>query len=364
MGAASLVVSLVVGLGVTGCAMLPRLTGRSDRFIMPYVLAMACDVEPLFVGQSNRVAMDAINRDFQAISRLGFDNVLLRHVDQRERLRLLDAARAVGLRVALADRGTQHYARTGSLPRGVGDHRDLTRRIPRDVVSHPALASLVVDVGESPPAAGRGETICAAIIESGSPCVLVTGESIQTNAPSLIRIDADVAGAGSNASLLELWLAQYHHGLTNGRTAGVVFDRYRRHPGDAPGMAPRKDASDSARIAALKALTARASLWGTRLQNLSPVQIQGGSGREPDLTTTAFIQGRRRYILVFNQSLEDYTRSEVVLPKLIDGSAVARAVEVPASRAGAAGRLIREARGTITLPVALRPGDAALFELF
>jgi hypothetical protein len=328
------------------------------------MLTVACDVEPLFVGQPERVALDTINRDFQAIARLGFDGVMLRHVDRREQRKLLDTAHGCGLRVALADRGIQHFARTGSLPDGAADHRDLSRRISGEVVSHPALASFVVEVGDSPRATGRGETLCEALGEGGSPCVLVVGEDVQTNADSVIRIDTGVTGLGSDVSPLELWLAQYHRGLAAGRTAGVVFDRYRRLPGDGSGVAASGDPSSPARTAAVNALATRAKLWGPRLQDLKPAQIRGGSVKGRDLGVTAFTRGRRRYVLVFNQSPESYTRDQVVLPESIGGVAVTRAVEVPPSRAKTAGRVIQPTAGRVMLPVALRPGDAALFELF
>ena len=169
--------SLGVGLGITGCATLPRSTHAPEHRSGPYLLTAACDVEPLFVGQSHDVAIDTISRDFQDIARLGFDSVMLRHVDPREQLKLLDAARKSGLRVAWPDRGIQHYARTGSVARGVEDPRDLLRRIPRDIIAHPALASFVVEVGESPRGVSRGETVCDALDERGLPCV-VAGQSV------------------------------------------------------------------------------------------------------------------------------------------------------------------------------------------
>lgn len=355
--------ALTAGPGIVGCATPSVSTHPRERRSNPYLLSAACDVEPLLVGQSHGAAIDTLKRDFQDIARLGFDSAVLRHVDERERLELLETARQAGLGVVLPDRAIQYYARTGSLPTGVGDYGELPRIIPREIIAHPALASFVVEVGESSRSAARGDKLCAALGDRGLPCVLVGGE-IRTGTRSLIRIDTAVGEPDSNLSPLEPWLARYHEGLSAGRTAGVVFDGYRGLPGDGPGIAPGTDPGAPARTAAIKALTTRARLWGPRLQNLTPHRIQVGSGVLRDLVVTAFIHGRRRYVLVFNSSAQSYARSEVVLPELVGGSAVARAVEVPSSRTKAAGKVVRPTRGRIVLPVILRPADAALFELF
>jgi hypothetical protein len=83
-----------------------------------------------------------------------------------------------------------------------------------------------------------------------------------------------------------------------------------------------------------------------------------------DLTAAALVRGKRRFVLVLNRSMERYARGNVLLPENLGGKAVTRAVEVPPSPAKAAGRVIEPQRGRITLPAALRPGDAALFEIF
>ncbi len=163
---------------------------------------------------------------------------------------------------------------------------------------------------------------------------------------------------------MEAWLRQYHQGLIDGRLAGLVFDRYRRIPGDGPGIITQGGPPDPARLAAVKELAARARLWGPRLTGATPGPLRLGASADADLSVTAFDHGRRLYVLVFNRSADRYTRSEVVLPELINGASPSRAVEVPASMSNPVGRVVNPHRGRIGLPVDLRPGDAVLFEIF
>ncbi|MFQ5413896.1 MAG: hypothetical protein ACE5E6_05505, partial [Phycisphaerae bacterium] len=160
-------------------------------------------------------------------------------------------------------------------------------------------------------------------------------------------------------------LADFHAGLLAGRTAGIVVDRYRRMPGDAPGVAARRAAAGAAVPAALKALTGRARLWVRRLRGVSVRELDDVRQTADALRVAALVRGRRRYILVFNASSSDYVRDTVHVPARVAGLPVRRAVPVATSRARTTGDVLSPARrGRVVLPVALRPGDAVLFELF
>lgn len=163
---------------------------------------------------------------------------------------------------------------------------------------------------------------------------------------------------------LETWLAAYHTGLIRGRTAGIIVDRYRSLPGDPPGLSAERPDGRLALTAAVKELATRAALWGRRLagSRLHAV-IDAPQGNET-LRLAVFARDRRRYLLVFNASSSEYVRDAVTVPASAVGLPLRRAVEVPASSDRPAGH-VTEARGDrLALSVALRPGDAALFELF
>ncbi|MFQ5591227.1 MAG: hypothetical protein ACE5HE_08705 [Phycisphaerae bacterium] len=328
-----------------------------------YLLAVACDVEPVLVGQSRTAALDALTRDFKEISQLGFNTVMLRNVDEDLQLDLLNAAQSVGLLVVMADRRSHYYVLTGCLPSGVSAVREIPRHIPKAVAAHAGLGAFVVRPLQDPYAADRAEQLRNAMRERGLPFALVE-ENRPDDAPSLVRIDTASAGLEENASPIESWLGQYHEGLSAGHTAGVVFDRFRRLPGSGLGIAPVDNPAHGARRAAVRMLTDRAGLWGPRLLNLKTARINADAGVGHHVVVTAFIQGPRRYVMVFNRSATRYTRQDLVLPESIAGARVTRAVEVPPSRTGALARVINRSGSRIALPVALRPGDAVLFELF
>ncbi|UCE60562.1 MAG: hypothetical protein JSU63_02190 [Phycisphaerales bacterium] len=325
---------------------------------------VAYDVEPMMVGQAREASFDAIRHDFQTIAELGFPTIMMRYVDRRDRRTILDIARDSGLSIGLCDLDVRHYVRTAAQSPGRDGEARAVPAIPSDVISHPAFTVLVVESGPSSRSAARCESVCSEAGKRGVPCVLVGDAVPDSGAAGLARIDTRATSAGSQASMMEAWLRQYHHALIAGRTTGLVFDRYRRMPGDGPGIAGPGGPPDHARLAAVKELAARARLWGPRLTGATPEPLRLGASSDVELSVTTFSYARRRYVLVFNRSPDRYARSEVMLPELTRGTPVIRAVEVPASASNPVGRVINPRRGRVGLPVDLRPGDAVLFELF
>ena len=172
------------------------------------------------------------------------------------------------------------------------------------------------------------------------------------------------AGGQGDSSMVERLLADFHAGLIGGHMAGLVVDRYRRPIGDPPALVTSDDPPSPAHAAAVKKLLTRAKHWGPRLCRLVPEPMTACDLDADGVTVTALIGGPRRYVLVFNPSLEHYGRGEVRLPASIGGAPAARAVGVPASATVAAGGVFNVRQGRITIPVMLRPGDAALYEIF
>jgi hypothetical protein len=177
-------------------------------------------------------------------------------------------------------------------------------------------------------------------------------------------IDSRTVRDGPPGAAIERLLTQYHEALFAGQTGGVIVDRFMRLPGDPPGLTSPDDPLLPAHTAAIAELVQRARCWGPRLRGLSAVPLDAAISDSSRLTTTAFGHGARRHVLVFNRSADRFARQEVRLPASVLGASVQRAVEVPPSSARGAGRVIQAQRGQLTLPVELRPGDAALFEIF
>jgi hypothetical protein len=329
-----------------------------------YLIAVGYDVEPVFVEKGRREAVETVRRDFQDIAEVGFTGVLLRHVDDADRGAVLDIAEENGLRAAVPQRSFDHYLLTGMLPPGCGSKTDLVLAASSRIAHHPSFAAFVVNCARSRSAGRRGAGLCRLLEQHGVPGVTVDSRNGDPTAVALARIDPGATEGDRGSSLVETWLAQFHAGLASGRTAGLVFDRYRRPPGDPRGLVASRGAPGPTDRAAIKHILTRAQQWGPTLYRAVPAPTANTTSDVDDLSAAALVRGKRRFVLVLNRSMERYARGNVLLPESIGGKAVTRAVEVPPSPADAAGRVIEPQRGRITLSAALRPGDAALFEIF
>jgi len=341
-----------------GCATAPVPTAD------PYLIAVAYDVEPRFIGLEHGEAIHAIRRDFRAIAGLGFDGVVLRHVEDTDRLTLLDIAYETSLATLVPDRRFEHFVLTGTLPAACADASSLTQTLLRGIADHPARSAWVIHPGRSAAAADHAAALVASLRERRSRCTLLDGDRSAEDKGGFARIDPAVLDTELEGSPLERLIAQYHAGLSAGRTDGVVVDPYRRLPGDTHGLTSSDGPVAPAQTAAIGALVARARHWGPRLRGFTAQPIAGSTTLEGDLQIAVLIRGERRYVLVFNPAGDIYARSDVVLPQSIGGAVASRAVEVPPSTDRTVGRVVDAERGHIILSVSLRPGDAALFEIF
>lgn len=345
-------------LAAAGCAAVSPPAAR------PYVILARYDVEPRFVNSDRVTAIESVGRDFQDIAALGFDGVVLSHVDDSERLPLLDLAHENGLTAQIPDRRFEHFVLTGALPQGCSDVRELGRTIPVQITDHSALAAIVVSSGRSPQAGERAEALVACLMDRGLSCALVTETGVTVDGQRLATVRTARSDAGPLESLVGGLQRQLHAGLRSGQTGGLMLDRYRGLPGDGHVLTPPAEAFTPEQAAAIEALLARARKWGPRLAGLAAEPILGVVPSGPDVQLTALMRGARRYVLVSNTSMARYARGEVVLPGSIGGMPANRAVEVPPTSGRVAGRVTDARDGRITLSVTLRPGDAALFEIF
>lgn len=328
-----------------------------------YWIAARYDVEPRISGGDLSRNDDVIGNDFKAIAGLGFDGVVLYHVEDGDRRSLLDLADEVGLKAAIPDRRFDRFVVTGELPPQCRDENDLLRaarrETPNDIVHHSAFHGYVVEGGRGPTARERSQRLCAQLVRNGTACILLGDND---DAPWAV-IDARAVREGPPGTALERLLAKYHAALCTGQTGGVIVDRFLRLPGDPPGLTSPDEPLVPAHSSALAMLIQRARCWGPKLSAL-PVSSLISATDSSWLTVTVFGQAARRYVLVFNTSTERFAREEVRLPASILNRSVSRAVEVPPSTDRIGGRVIHTQRSQIILPIELRPGDAALFEVF
>jgi len=363
-----------LGLFSGGCAIAPA--ARPAR----YWIAARYDVEPKLSEGGLSGNNGVISNDFKAIAGLGFSSVVLNHVEDGDRRRLLELADEVGLKAAIPDRRFDRFVVTGGLPpqcrdenpgapglrearhvaEGIRSSPNCSRAVRlTDIVRHSAFHGYVVEGGRGSAARERSRKLCAQLVRNGTPCISL-GDNDDT---PLAIIDARAVREGPPGTALERLLAKYHAALCAGQTGGVIVDRFMRLPGDPPGLTSPDEPLLPAHSSAIAALIQRARCWGPRLSALSASSLISATDSSW-LTVTAFGRGARRYVLVFNTSEERFAREEVRLPALILDQAVLRAVEVPPSTDLGAGRVIHAQRGQLILSIELRPGDAALFEVF
>ncbi len=342
-----------LGLLLSGCAITP--TAGPAR----YCIAARYDVEPRLWETHDSLNDGLISNDFKAIAGLGFDGVVLHHVGDGDRRILLELADEVGLKAAIPDRRFDRFVVTGGLPPQCRDESDLLPETPDDIVHHSAFHGYVVESGRGSAARERSRRLCALLVRHGTSCISL-GDNDDT---PLAVIDARAVREGPPGTALERLLAKYHAALCAGQTGGVIVDRFMRLPGDPPGLTSPDDPLLPAHSSAIAALIQRARCWGPKLSAL-PVSLLIPATDSSPLTVAMFGQAARRYILVFNTSEERFARQEVRLPASILDRAVLRVVEVPPSTDRGAGRVIHAQRSQLILPIELRPGDAALFEVF
>jgi hypothetical protein len=329
-----------------------------------YLIGPRYDVDPMFMEFGRQKAADAVRRDFRRIAQLGSSEVVLRHMDDADRKLVLNLAQEAGLRAIVPLRSFDYYARTGRLPDGCRNETNLVRSLPADITGHPGFAAVVVTCPPGHNARRRCTALMDLLAKRALPGVTIADRDVEARDTDLAMIDAAALAADLQASVLEHWLAQYHEALIQGRTAGVVLGRYRRPADDPRGLGTAGEAPKSADLAAIKELATRARHWGTYLRGARPEAIVPAAGETEGLSLATLIHGKRRLVLVFNESTEHYARKSVALPGIIGGKEIVRAVEVPPNPSAPAGQVIPAHRGRVTLPVALRPGDAALFEIF
>ncbi len=345
-------------LFAAGCAAVSAPASR------PYVILARYDVEPRFVNSDRVTAVEAIGHDFRDIAALGFDGLVLYHVENSERLAMLELAHENGLTAQIPDRRFEHFVLTGALPRGCAGVRELGRSIPVQITDHPALGAIAVSSGRSPQAGERAEALSACLSQRDLPCALVTDTGVTVDGRTFATVHTARSGAAPLKSLIGGLQGQFHAGLRSGKTAGLLLDRYGGIPGDGHVLTPPAEAFTPEQAAAIEALLARARKWGPRLAGLAAEPIFGAVASGPDVQLTALMRGARRYVLVSNPSMDKYARGEVVLPRSIGGFPANRAVEVSPTSGRVAGRVADARDGRIALSVTLRPGDAALFEIF
>jgi hypothetical protein len=160
------------------------------------------------------------------------------------------------------------------------------------------------------------------------------------------------------------WLRQYHEGLAAGLTGGLIVEGFRVVPGRWRGLIERQERLAMDRATALRRITTRAQHWGPLLRRLRPTDVQPLGPVSDTLKVVLFSGTKRRFVLLLNSSDTRFIRGVVDLPSELDSKPINRAVLVPPDPNEIAGQVVQPRTQRLTLRMDLRPGDAALWELF
>jgi hypothetical protein len=389
--AARLAGLLLAVLSANGCTAPVRIAWEQPW--RGHLLVMRYAVEPLY-GLSADGIQALVERDLETIRRLGIEAVLAAHVDDANRRMLMSAAEAAGLALILPDRVIAHYVRTGHVDDTYGSWQKMTDARCRSLP--PGAPVLAMDIGyvANDEAARRAGAVAGqmARVAPHLPAMATLGPAV-TSPPDRIGPIASIGtdrrpvrpGSGSasepagppplgkvrinqrvvpDTDTVRRWFAAYHAGLAAGMTAGVVFDSYRKVPGQWQGLVDKRGRIPVSSAAAFKQLLDRARTWGSRLTGARPQTIAGAGERDPDLEPTLLVRGRQRFVLIRNVSEERFVRGRVVLPTRLGNEPVRRLVGVPGETNALGGRVVEPTTGRLELPVDLPPGGADLYEVF
>ncbi|HNQ24981.1 MAG TPA: hypothetical protein PKK06_18035 [Phycisphaerae bacterium] len=369
-----------------------------------YFVAMRHDAEPWFADRGRAEALAGIREDLYETAQLGFTTAALARVDDEDRDELLKLVAAAGLDAVVGGRELQRrvVAEDALSRQGGGTGARLKTPARWKAAHHPAWRAILLEADATPELTAQWLAIAARLAREGVRVVCV----VPAEAPAfggMLTIPAHVPAQEEGASATEHFLACFHAGLGAGQTGGLLVDRYRAWGSSETGLKAGGEAFPPALATALQTLTQRARRWGPLLHEATARRIalgpSGVTGREPTdaarperegagaaMTTpseveddrdaapvaapenavvaTEFARGRRHYLMVFNSSPREYAREVVTVPVGRLSGAARRAVEVPASPAQVAGRVVEARGGRLVVKVDLRPGEALLFELF
>ncbi len=194
--------------------------------------------------------------------------------------------------------------------------------------------------------------------------VLLYGTERAGDAPSptAARIRTDLGGEDRMRTPLLNLLRAFHRALAEGHTAGLVVDGLHPIPGDPPTALDPSRSHPPDEASALRMLFIRARTWGRRIAGCVAVPLESPKGLA-GVRTVLLRADPRQYLLLWNAS-DRFVRGEHRLGGDAGGRSWVRAVEVPPDPAAPPGRVVIAEEGVLTFRLDLRPGDAALFELF
>ena len=359
----------VIALGaVGGCASPAKAPPQVE-----YIVAARFDLG--LAAQAANESPGSLISQMRGLRARGFNAVVLDYVDDASRPAALSTASECGLRAYISDRQLHDYLLTGRL-RDSKSLKELMQEKFAPLSAHAGFGGLALMAGYP---SERASAALSAMDETGTPCI-VPGQSGYPPHRCATVSWLDAQGVINSAiSPVERLLLEFHTETYSGWNDGVVVDM--RVSQAAPNASPpaevetSNDTTSSESVESLAvhgpksldfavdSVIRRAQHWGAKLQGCGQVVLYAPDAPADSMRTALFYRGGRRFIFLFNQSSEPARRT-IRFPAALAGRPILRAVEVPSIAERLAGEVIPTRHGELAIPVALRPGDAALHELF
>ncbi len=350
----------VAAILVSGCAT-PHPSQRE-----PYMLAMRYDVEPRLVDVASGDVLTTVRRDFGVIHDLGFESVLLWHVEDVDRTAIMRIAQDEGLTVCVGDQTIEAYIDRGIIPGQFLSVRSMTRGIPSYVTDGVGFAAILVDPGSTLQSAGRASAVVTELRRWGMPWVVAGSRGMAGDIGGLATIASSEFVAGDEPaearSAISLMLAQFHEHLQQGRNTGLLVDRFYRPPDQPQAVWHADGGLDPAQAAGIAAIVVRARQWGPRLSGLPVEPMPGAQTSDGNVRVSLMSDAKRCYVLVSSTDIA-VAGGAVWFPETVADRGVDRAVEIPPVPSGGPGRVFRPRDGRVMLDVDLRFDHATLFEI-
>ncbi len=366
-------ITALAWLPMTGCQSQSRSFGDDNRIHVG-------------VHYSARVArqsspdrnLDLVKRDFANIKKMKIDVVLIDEVDGNDVDSIVECADRHDLKLILPDIQAVNRVRGLSLAGASSSRRIKSPAIVGYYLGH------VVNGASFAQAQKESARIHAANAKSLTVVRMDASMISEDRIDAFDHVIAHVAGdestskptAGAfqtirfrsdgreNDATIRSWLLAFHRGLAKGRSGGLIIEGFRTLPGDGVGLVSRDVPLSPERITMVQRIANRAKRWSTVLTGLGQADVKPLEESLASVDVALLAKGHRRCLLIVNPSTRDFARGEVSLPIELNGSAVVRAVAVPADSDATLGDVIRARSDRIVFQVKLAPGDAALYELF
>jgi hypothetical protein len=301
--------------------------------------------------------------DLRAIADLGFSHVVVAHEESPGRSWFIDQASDAGLSVVAIAQPLDVFIRTGAEPTGgEGVHAWVQRQLAS--ADGQTRCGVLIDGGRTDAAVKRAEMVADSLASAGLGYAAIGGMVPSARLVSVAVIDVAGSDVAVGRSPLGNWSAEYHSALAEGRTAGLILNRWRRLSNGDLGLFSDEEWLSPATEAAVRLLVLRARSWGPHLHGLHATSLQLQSFGSEGLRGVLFSGDHRRLVMVFNPSTEAFARGEIQMPSVVGDASAVRAVEIPPASRQRPGQIIAAAGGRIVIPISLKPGDAVLFELF